>query len=145
MKKYSTNLKKANQWAPVFDGKLKQAKLDLAAAEQVLIHAHNEVEAEAEAALAQMNKALQDLAELQKVAFTKVFEQVFNHGYNRNRDSYEKQVAKLLPSIFQEGWLFCLKELETSNHLEWTAAAHLVELSDPPAVYSPLILLGFTE
>ncbi|GFZ01005.1 hypothetical protein Acr_14g0006400 [Actinidia rufa] len=46
---------------------------------------------QAEATLAQMNKALQDVAEFQKVASSEVFEQVFNRGYNRSRDSYEKQ------------------------------------------------------
>ena len=60
MKKYSTYLKKANQRAHAFEGELKQAMLDLDAVEQVVVHPRNE----AEAALAQMNKALQELAKL---------------------------------------------------------------------------------
>ncbi|GFS44314.1 hypothetical protein Acr_00g0089630 [Actinidia rufa] len=40
--------------------------------------------------LAQMNKALQDLAELRKVATSEMFERVFNRGYNHAGDSYEK-------------------------------------------------------
>ena len=41
-------------------------------------------------ALVQMNKALQELVELQKVATSKVFKRVFNLGYNRDGNSYEK-------------------------------------------------------
>ena len=142
MKKYTTDQKEANQRAHVFENELKKAKLDLAATKQVAVHARNE----AEAALAQMNKALQDLAELQKVTSGEVFEQVFNRGYNRAGDFYEKQVAELRPIIFQEGWRACLRELGTpSDHPAWTAAAPPVKLPNPPAVYSPIILPGFNE
>ncbi|GFY84260.1 MATE efflux family protein [Actinidia rufa] len=70
MKKYSNDLKKANHKIPAFKGELKQARLDLAMAELIAIHARNEVEA----ALAQMNQVLQELAELKKFAFGEVFE-----------------------------------------------------------------------
>ena len=42
-----------------------------------------------------MNKALQDVVELQKVIFDEVFQKVFDHGYNCTSDSCEKQVAEL--------------------------------------------------
>ncbi|GFY84282.1 MATE efflux family protein [Actinidia rufa] len=64
MKKYSNDLKKANHKIPAFKGELKQARLDLAMAELIAIHARNEVEA----ALAKMNQVLQELVELKKVA-----------------------------------------------------------------------------
>ena len=105
----------------------------------IAIHACNE----GEAALAQMNNALQELAEINKVVSREVFKRVFNRGYNRAGDSYEKQVAKLCPSILQEGWLACLKEFGTpSNHQSLDC---LVEPLDQPTIYSPLILLGFNE
>ena len=85
MKKYATNLKKANQRAHVFENELKQAKLDLVAVEQVTVHARNE----AKTALEQMNKALQDVVELQKVASNEVFQKVFDRGYNRASQSVE--------------------------------------------------------
>ena len=53
MKKYVVDLK-AKQRAHVFEGELEQVKLDLAATEQVIVHACNV----AEVSLAQMNKAL---------------------------------------------------------------------------------------
>ena len=101
IKKYTTNLKNANQRAYGFENELKQTRLDLAVVEQVAIHARNE----AETALAQMNKALQELVELQKVAFGKVFQKVFDRDYNRAGDSYEKQVV--VPKYFSES-LACL-------------------------------------
>ena len=78
MKKYATDLRKANQRAHVFQNELKQAKLDLDTVEQVAVHSRNEVET----AFAQMNKALQDVAELQKVASGKVFQKIFNRCCN---------------------------------------------------------------
>ena len=142
MKKYTTDLKKVNQKAHGFKNELKQAKLDLAAAEQVAVHARNEVEF----SLAQMNKALQYLAELQKVAFMEVFLKVFDHGYNCAGDSYEKQVAELHPSNFQESWFAFLNQLGTpSNHFAQTAVAPQVKLPNLPAVYSSILLPSFNE
>ena len=40
--------------------------------------------------IGQMNKAQQEVAELYKVAWGKVFQKVFYRGYERARDSYEK-------------------------------------------------------
>ncbi|GFS37313.1 hypothetical protein Acr_00g0051320 [Actinidia rufa] len=58
----------------------------------------------------------------------------------------QDMVAELRPSIFQEGWLACLKELGTpSDHLAWNAVNPLIEPLDLPIVYSPLILSGFNE
>ncbi|GFS44378.1 hypothetical protein Acr_00g0089980 [Actinidia rufa] len=51
LKKYSTDLKKANQKAHTFDNEIKLAKINLVAAEHVVVHAPDE----AEAALEQMN------------------------------------------------------------------------------------------
>ena len=49
-----------------------------------------------------MNKALQDVAELQKVASNEVFQKVFDRGYNHVGDFYEKQVPSCIIYIFQE-------------------------------------------
>ena len=74
------------------------------------------------------------------MASGKVFQKVFDRGYNRAGNSYEKQVAELCPDIFQEDWLICLRELgtpsvtlrgllcSTSRALESTSGL----LSDPP-------------
>ena len=77
MNKYTTYLKNANKRDHGFENELNQARLDLAATEQVVIHTHNE----AETALAQMNKVLQELADLQKVASEEVFQKVFDRSY----------------------------------------------------------------
>ena len=88
---------------------------------------------EADVAQEELHKALQDLAKLHKVADGLVYEWVLNHGYNQADDSYERQVAKLRPSIFQEGWLACLKELSTPmDHPTWTTPAPEVELPNLP-------------
>ncbi|GFZ09238.1 hypothetical protein Acr_20g0010460 [Actinidia rufa] len=79
---------------------------------------------EADVAQEKLHKALQDLAEFQKVATGPVYERVFNHGYNRAGDSYERYVA----------------ELPT-----WTTAAPEVVRPDAPYDYSSLILPGFNE
>ncbi|GFS42078.1 hypothetical protein Acr_00g0077960 [Actinidia rufa] len=96
---------------------------------------------EADVAQEKLHKALHDLDELYKV-----YERVFNHGYNRAGDFYERQVAKLHPNIFQEGWLAYLKELGTpAEHPGWIVAALEPELMHLPKGYSPLILPGFKE
>ena len=94
-----------------------------------------------------MNRALQDLAEFQKVAVGPRYDAwVFNRGYSRAGDSYERQVAKLYSSIYKKGWLDYLKELGIpAEHPTWIAAALKVELPDLPEAYSPLILSGFNE
>ena len=70
----------------------------------------------------------------------------FNHGYSRASDSYKRQVAELLLSIFQECQLDCLKKLDThAYHATQTTAAPEVELLDLPEAYLPLILPSFNE
>ena len=94
----------------------------------------------------QMTRTLQDLTKLQKVAICPVYEWVFNHGYNRAGDSYERQVVKLPPNIHKEGWLGCLKEFGIPvKHPTWTMAVLRVELPNFLEAYSPLILSGFNE
>ncbi|GFZ06555.1 hypothetical protein Acr_18g0007250 [Actinidia rufa] len=62
------------------------------------------------------------------------------------RDLYERQVANLHTGIFQEGWLTCLREIGTpSDHPTWTTLVPPLELPNPPAVYSPILLPGFNE
>ena len=93
-----------------------------------------------------MNKTQQKNLELKKVASREVFQKIFDCGFNQAGDSYEKQLVELRPSIFQEGWLAYLKELEIPlNHLAWNAKTPPIEPSGPPVIYSPLILLGFNE
>ncbi|GFZ19738.1 pyruvate kinase family protein [Actinidia rufa] len=59
---------------------------------------------------------------------------------------YRAQESGLRGSLPKEGWLACLKELGIpSDHPAWNAAAPPIEPSNPPAVYSPLILSGFNE
>ncbi|GFZ01025.1 hypothetical protein Acr_14g0006600 [Actinidia rufa] len=62
---------------------------------------------EASAAGVQRDKALKDLTELQVT----VYEWVFNRGISGVGDNHDKQVAKLCPGIFMEGWLACLTKL----------------------------------
>ena len=71
----------------------KHAKFDLATVEQtrdanyeVVVKAQNKANASQE----RMTKALQDLADLLKVAIGLVYEQVFNRGYDRVGDSYKR-------------------------------------------------------
>ena len=82
------------------------------------------------------------------MACGEVFRKVFYHGYKRAGNSYEKQVAELHPGIFQEGWLACLRELETPfDHPAWTAPtlALPIELPNPLVAYSLILLPGFNE
>ncbi|GFS35098.1 hypothetical protein Acr_00g0037820 [Actinidia rufa] len=73
---------------------------------------------------AQRDKALQDLIELQVVAYGPVYERVFNKGISRARDNYDKQVSKLCPRIFMEGWLAYLTELRIpEDNPTWAKAA----------------------
>ena len=55
---------------------------------------------EVDVAHSKMDKALQELVELQKVANGLVYQQVFERGFSRAGDYYLGQVAKLLPGIF---------------------------------------------
>ncbi|GFZ06578.1 hypothetical protein Acr_18g0007480 [Actinidia rufa] len=82
---------------------------------------------ESKATLAQMNLALQENSELKKVDSGEVFQKVFDCGFNRAEDSYEKQLVTPL------------------DHPALNVASPSIESSDPPVVYSPLILLGFNE
>ncbi|GFZ00552.1 hypothetical protein Acr_14g0001870 [Actinidia rufa] len=62
-----------------------------------------------------------------EIAITKIFDRAFE----RAEDVYEKQLAKLRPGAFQEGWLACLKELEIPlDHPAWAFLAPPVQL--PP-------------
>ena len=51
------------------------------------------------------------MTELKKVACGEVYRKVFDQGFERVGDIYERQLAELHPGIYQEGWLACLKEL----------------------------------
>ncbi|GFS42495.1 hypothetical protein Acr_00g0080130 [Actinidia rufa] len=65
----------------------------------------------------QLNKSLKDLGELKKVACGSVYERVFKREISRVGDNYDRQVAELHPSIYQESWLTCLKELKISAEI----------------------------
>ena len=93
IKKHSSELKRITKRANALEGDLKHAKFDLATVEQtrdanyeVVVKAQNKANASQE----RMTKALQDLADLLKVAIGLVYEQVFNHGYDRVGDSYKR-------------------------------------------------------
>ena len=61
-------------------------------------------------------------------------------------DTYKKQLAKLWPGIFQEGWLSYLREFEIPpNHPTWTAPAPLILIPTSPATYLLILLLDFNE
>ncbi|GFZ06586.1 hypothetical protein Acr_18g0007560 [Actinidia rufa] len=117
---------------PIMQGiqnELKKARLDLAAAELVAIQMRNE----SKATLAQMNLALQENSELKKVAYSgEVFQKVFDCGFNRAEDSYEKQVAELRLSIFQKVYspliLLGFNEEEYMNQLTDKEGVAIVEV-----------------
>ncbi|GFS31869.1 hypothetical protein Acr_00g0019630 [Actinidia rufa] len=137
---FKNKLIMANLRVHTFENDLKQSKLDLAMMEKVVVYTRGK----AEATLEKMNKTLQENTELKKVASREVLQKVFDHGFNRARDSYEKHVVELHPNFFQEGGLAFLKELGIpSDHPAWNSTSPPIEPLDPPTVYSPLILLGF--
>ncbi|GFY92410.1 hypothetical protein Acr_08g0008060 [Actinidia rufa] len=95
-----------------------QLKLDLAVAMDTRdtgYAASTKAQNEAIAVLAQRDKALQNLAKLQKVACSTVYKRVFNRG------------------------------ISCADHPVWAKAAPEVELLDFPDSYSPLILHDFNE
>ena len=86
------------------------------------------------------------MAELKKVACGEGCQKVFDRGFERARDTYEKQLAKLHPGIYQEGWLVCLKELGIApNHPTWAVPPPLIQLLGPPMAYSLILLPSFDE
>ncbi|GFS36783.1 hypothetical protein Acr_00g0048010 [Actinidia rufa] len=101
---------------------------------------------EAVVTLAKRDKSIQDLDELQKVAYYSVYERVFNRSISQAGNKYYCRVAKLHPGIYQEGWIACLTELSVpAEHSTWTKAPSEVKLSDFPDPYSPLIMPNFNE
>ena len=93
-----------------------------------------------------MNKALQDLAKLQKVAIGFVYQRVFDRDFNRIGDYYLRQVPELCVGMFQEGWLTCLKVLDTLvEHPTWVVVLPEAILLDPLEPYLPMILWGFNK
>ena len=70
----------------------------------------------------------------------------FNGGISRVRDNYSKQVAKIHPETFIEGWIACLTEFGIpEDNPAWDKAAHAPELPEPLTPYSPMILPDFDE
>ena len=75
-----------------------------------------------------------------------MYERVFNRGINRARENYSKQVIKIRFEAFMERLLACLNELGIpEDNPTWAKAAFAPELSKPPTLYSPMILLGFDK
>ncbi|GFY81021.1 hypothetical protein Acr_01g0008300 [Actinidia rufa] len=69
-----------------------------------------------------------------------------SRGIDRASNSYDKKLPELCPSIFQKGWLVCLKELDIPpNYPAWNAAPFEIKPLDPPQVYFSLILPHFNE
>ncbi|GFY97771.1 hypothetical protein Acr_12g0003120 [Actinidia rufa] len=68
---------------------------------------------------------------------------------NQKANSLEKelkQLAKLRPGIFQEGWLACLKELKTPpDHPAWASPALPIQLPTSLERYSQIILPDFNK
>ena len=92
----------------------KQTKLDLITTIQELDASYTVVtEARGEVGVVQkkLNKALGDLGKFEKVACGLAYKKVFNRGINRAEDNYDKQLAELHPSIYQEGSMACMNEL----------------------------------
>ena len=87
------------------------------------------------------------MAELKKVACGEGCQKVFDLGFERTRDTYEKQLAKLHLGIYQEGWLVCLKELGIApNHPTWVVPPPPpIQLLGPPMAYSLILLPSFDE
>ena len=94
------DLKKANLKANNLEKELKPTKAELVDARSAT-----------EIATAQRNQAQQEASDLKAIACSKVYKKIFDRAFERARDVYEKQLAKLRLEIFQEGWLTCLKEL----------------------------------
>ena len=64
-----------------------------------------------EALQVQLNKALRELEELVKITNGSIFKRVYNQGFDRVNNNYDRQLANLRPGIFQDGCLACLKKL----------------------------------
>ncbi|GFY87360.1 hypothetical protein Acr_05g0009990 [Actinidia rufa] len=104
------------------------------------------VQNETTAVRAQRDKVLQDLTELQVMAYGPVYERVFNRGINQVGDNYYEQVAELCPGIYIEGWLACLAELDIpGDNQAWAKTTPTAELPEPPEPYFPLIMPNFNE
>ncbi|GFS42008.1 hypothetical protein Acr_00g0077640 [Actinidia rufa] len=122
MKKYSSNAKTALKKTTNLDSDLKMAIDKLAigeAAHQASDASATKYKVEADATQEKLHQALQDLADLKRVAVDLVYEWVFNRGSS------------------QAGTLV--------DYPAWTAAALEVKLLDMPEAYSYLILSGFNE
>ena len=91
MKKHSFELKKDQNRVNTLEGDLKKANEGLVA-EVKAREASDDLVAksliEVDAARENMDKALHDLVELQKVATGLMYERVFSRDYNRDGDSY---------------------------------------------------------
>ncbi|GFZ19774.1 hypothetical protein Acr_28g0004790 [Actinidia rufa] len=95
---------------------------------------------------AQRDTVLQDLTELQVVAYGLVYVWIFNWGISRVGENYDMRIAKLHPGIFMEGWLAYLSELGIpEDNPAWAKAALEAELHKSLEPYSPQILPNFNE
>ncbi|GFS32855.1 hypothetical protein Acr_00g0025110 [Actinidia rufa] len=84
------------------------------------------------AAIEEKNKALQDVAKLQKVASGEVFKKVFDRGYNRTG----VLVMRMEPVRVRS---------EVKLEVDKITVALPAELQDLPEVYSSILLLDFNE
>ena len=100
----------------------------------------------AEIAILQWNHAQQEASNLKAFACGEVYKKLFDRAFEQAEDVYERQLAELLPGIFQEGWLACLKELQIPlDHPAWSSPAPPVQLPVSPERYSPINLPDFNE
>ncbi|GFZ09193.1 hypothetical protein Acr_20g0010010 [Actinidia rufa] len=94
----------------------------------------------------QRNQAQQEASDLKAFACGEVYKKLFDRAFERAGDVYERQLAKLCPDIFQEGWLACLKELKIPlDHPSWSSPAPSIQLPASSERYSPIIFPDFNE
>ncbi|GFY99361.1 hypothetical protein Acr_13g0007620 [Actinidia rufa] len=124
LQRASATLKRMEQSAEIKKSKKKiislekQARLDSQAAEKARMElvaavqerdasnaAISEARGEVAAIQVKLNKALEQLVELEKVASGPVYERVYNRGIDRAGYNYNKQLANLHPGILQDEML----------------------------------------
>ena len=98
-------------------------------------------------ALAEKDKALNDLAEPQQVTQGLVYQWVLivtGIGFRTIKSSRSPSFVQI--HFMKAGWLPCIQELATlPDHPTWVAAKPTVVLLDSPKLFSPIFLLGFNK
>ncbi|GFZ14427.1 hypothetical protein Acr_24g0006170 [Actinidia rufa] len=133
MKQHLAKLKKTKKKVGSLEFELNKAKLELATTNQL------------KADLA-TTKQTQNASYAAAVACGPVYEWVFDRGISRVRDNYDKQVTKLCPGIFMDGWLACITKLGIpKDNPTWAKITPEAELLKSLKHHSPMILPSFNE